>query len=323
MQGVAFLGEQAGPARRCVYGFRDRMDERYDLLRMVRDDRYKYIRNYLPHLPYFHHQYISTMYLMPTMQDWQRLADAGKLAGPPAAFMAATKPAEELYDTQADPFEVVNLAGSPEHREVLERLRAEHRRWRSETVDLGLLSEADLRARFGGVAPYDAARRNPSSYPIDRIAAAADLAGLGGPSDAEKLAALFDDPDPAVRWWAAVGLAIRGNAAAPFVGRLIRALEDPAPWVRVAAADALARLDRDDVAVPALIAALGDSNEWVRLQAINVLDRLDERAVKAEPALRSASRDANNYVTRVAQHAVEAFDKGRGARPGVPSRGGR
>jgi len=40
MQGAPFLGAQAGAPRRYVYGFRDRMDERYDLIRSVRDRRY-------------------------------------------------------------------------------------------------------------------------------------------------------------------------------------------------------------------------------------------------------------------------------------------
>ncbi|QDV35023.1 sulfatase-like hydrolase/transferase [Tautonia plasticadhaerens] len=312
MQGSAFLGDsQAGP-RDLVFGFRDRMDERYDLIRMVRDKRYTYIRNYLPHLPYFHHQHISYMYEMPTMRDWQRLADSGELTGGAAAFMTLSKPVEELYDTRLDPSEVENLASSPEHREILERLRAEHRRWQLEVVDLGLLPESDLRTRFGERAPYDAVRADPSCYPIGRIAEAADLAGRGDPSDVDDLALLLDDPDPAVRWWGATGLAIRGDSALPVADRLASSLEDPAPWVRVAAADALARLGRVDEAMPALVDAMGSDNEWVRLRAINVLDRLDGLASPAEEVIRGALDDPNNYVVRAAEHAVEGIGAGPG-----------
>jgi uncharacterized sulfatase len=309
MQGSAFLGDAKAGPREYVHGFRDRMDERYDLIRMVRDKRYKYIRNYLPHLPYFHHQHIGYMYEMPTMRDWQRLADEGELTGPPAAFMALSKPVEELYDTEADPFEVDNLASSPEHREILDRLRAEHRRWRREIIDLGLLPESDLRARFGDLPPYDAVRLDPSSDPFDRIAEAADLAGRGDPSDIDDLADLLDDPDPAVRWWALTGLAIRGESAGPVASRVLGAREDPAPWVRVAAADVLCRLGRVDEAIPTLVEVLGSENEWVRLRAINVLDRLDGLAAPAGPAIRKALEDPNNYVVRVAEHAIEALDR--------------
>ena len=145
MQGIPFLGAKAGAPRLYVYGFRDRMDERYDLVRSVRDHRYKYIRNYMPQLPWFHEQHISYMYEMPTMRAWQRLADLGKLTGPPAVFMARQKPLEELYDIENDPFEVRNLAALPEQAATLERFRGAHRQWQEEIIDLGLLPEADLR----------------------------------------------------------------------------------------------------------------------------------------------------------------------------------
>ncbi len=152
------------------------MDERTDMIRSVRDRRYKYIRNYHPELPWFHEQFIEYGYEMPTMRVWQQLADEGKLTGAPAVFMTHSKPMEELYDTESDPWEIHNLADSPDLRDILQHLRAEHRRWQQEILDLGLLPEADLRTRFGSEAPYEAVRRDRALYPFDRIAAAADLA---------------------------------------------------------------------------------------------------------------------------------------------------
>ncbi|MDB4409131.1 hypothetical protein N9165_03610, partial [Akkermansiaceae bacterium] len=52
-QGRAFLGKNLSPQRDYVYGARDRMDERYDIIRSVRDKQYRYIRNYEPLKPYF------------------------------------------------------------------------------------------------------------------------------------------------------------------------------------------------------------------------------------------------------------------------------
>ena len=114
LQGRAFLGEQTGPPRQYVYAARDRMDETLDIIRGVRDKRFHYIRNYRPDLPYA--QRITYMDEMPTMQEWRRLAAAGELKGPPAIFFQPTKPVEELYDTQADPHEIKNLADDPEIR---------------------------------------------------------------------------------------------------------------------------------------------------------------------------------------------------------------
>ncbi len=305
MQGKPFLGKHAMAPRKYIYGYRDRMDERYDLIRCVRDQQFKYIRNYMPQLPYFHHQHISYMYQMPTMQVWQRLADAGKLEGANAVFMALSKPTEELYDTEADPHEVNNLAAEPAHQETLKRLRAEHRRWMKKIIDLGLLPEPDLRSRFGNTPPYTAVRANPERYPFDRIASTADLANARDPEQLAKLTQRLDDADPAVRFWAATGLGSLPQVNPAAKDALVKRLEDTKPFVQVAAANAMCRLGAIEQALPTLINAMDSPNEWTRLQAINVLDRLDARAANAEPVLRQALKDSNRYVQRVAQHAVK------------------
>ena len=58
-------------------------------------------------------------------------------------FFAATKPREELYDVDADPDEVKNLAGDPKFKDKLEELRAALDRWINETKDLGGVSERE------------------------------------------------------------------------------------------------------------------------------------------------------------------------------------
>jgi uncharacterized sulfatase len=145
-QGQAFLGDHAAKTPRgYVYGIRDRMDERVDMMRSVRDKRFKYIRNYMPDRPYAQH--IAYMDEMPTMKEWRRLHEEGKLVGPQKLFFAERKPLEELYDTEADPHEVVNVAEDPKYADELKRLRGEHERWCEETRDIGLLPEAEVMAR--------------------------------------------------------------------------------------------------------------------------------------------------------------------------------
>ena len=88
--------------------------------------------------------------------QWRRLAAEGALTGPSAQFFAKTKPAEELYDTEADPHEVVNLADDPVHADRLAVMRAALESWIVETGDLGEVPKAELMSRFrpdGGV--YD------------------------------------------------------------------------------------------------------------------------------------------------------------------------
>ena len=126
-------------SRQFIFGHRDRMDETYDLIRSARDTRFKYLRNYAPGRSYA--QNITYMNQMPTMREWRRLNAEGKLTGAPALHFRETKPVEELFDTEVDPHEVVNLAERPEHAETLARMRAALERWQEEVGDSGLIPE--------------------------------------------------------------------------------------------------------------------------------------------------------------------------------------
>jgi len=293
MQGVAFLGPQAGPPRRYVYGIRDRMAERYDIVRVARDSRYQYIRNFMPHLSWS--QFTSYTEQMPTMKAWRRLAEQGKLEGVPARYFSPTKPVEELYDNQADPHQVRNLASDPKHKATLERLRAECRAWMKRTGDLGLLPEFEIERRAAGRTPWDI-RLDPAKNPLDRLLDAADLANAMDPANVPKLVKLLADPDPALRWWGAIGLVALGEKAAPAADALARALSDDAPNVRIAAADALGSIGRHDLALPVLAAGLRHSSAFIRLRALNALERLGDKALPALPEIARARLKRKSHV---------------------------
>ena len=147
MQGRAFLGEQKGEPRKYVFGGRERMGHTNDeFIRSVRDKRYRYVRNFMPERPYA--QRIPYMEKMPIMQEWRRLNAEGKLKGPQKLFFQGTKPPEELYDIEADPYEVNNLADSPQYKHVLERMRTVLERWMEDTNDLGRIPEDELIERM-------------------------------------------------------------------------------------------------------------------------------------------------------------------------------
>jgi uncharacterized sulfatase len=141
-QGRVILGPAVGPAPRYLFAARDRMDETFDRIRGVRGERFHYVRNFHPELPYA--QTIAYAEEMPTLREWRRLHAEGKLDPVQDAFFAATKPGEELYDTQADPDEVHNLAGDPRHLAILEEYRAALDRWIVATGDLGAVPEREL-----------------------------------------------------------------------------------------------------------------------------------------------------------------------------------
>ncbi len=111
MHGRVLLGHhgvKAGREPPYLFFHRDRMDEVYELQRAARDRRWKYIRNYEPEKTYA--QRLDYMDAMPAMQDWRRLAAAGRLSGGQSNWFAVPKPVEELYDTEKDPWELNNLA---------------------------------------------------------------------------------------------------------------------------------------------------------------------------------------------------------------------
>jgi uncharacterized sulfatase len=142
IQGKAFLGSQKAEPREYIFAARDRMDEAYDLIRAVRDKRYKYIRNYMWYVT--RGQDINYMNQMPTMQEMRRLNAEDKLKGPQKQYFEETKPVEELYDTATDPHEVKNLASDPKYKDVLRRMRVIHAKWVRETRDMGLIPEPEF-----------------------------------------------------------------------------------------------------------------------------------------------------------------------------------
>ena len=141
-QGIPFLGKSSGKKREYIFAARDRMDERYDIIRAVRDKKFKYIRNFEPFLPYS--QNIEYMDQMPTMKEMRRLNAEGKLNDVQRLFFRKTKPLEELYDITTDPFEINNLAEKPEYENTLYKMRKVLNNWMIETEDTGLIPEPVL-----------------------------------------------------------------------------------------------------------------------------------------------------------------------------------
>ena len=307
MQGRAFLGPKTGAPRTYIYGARDRMDERYDIIRSVSDKRFRYIRNYEPWKPYY--QEMRTPEAGPTMKELRRLHAEGAL--PPAAeqFMKTAKPPEELYDVDADPHEVQNLADSPGHRRELERLRREHRRWQRVSGDLGLLPEPLLSDEEERLGSRWAISQQPGwrvrQEWLFEVATAPERGEVSRPALEKALA----DKDPAVRWWAIRGLERLGPEKVP-KATLEKMLRDETAVVRVAAAHALAGSGASEEAIRLLILELKNVNEWIRLEAAHALEDLGKEARPARKALEEAAREERgdgsrfNYVARVAERAL-------------------
>jgi N-sulfoglucosamine sulfohydrolase len=179
LPGRVLDGPRAGPTPpQYVFAARDRMDIEYDMMRSARDARFLYIRNFSRELPYAGHVIYRNQ--SDIMQEWFRLQAEGKLTGPAALWMRAQRPAEELYDTAADPHQIRDLSADQTHRATLVRMRNAVTEWMARTADQGLINEAEMIQRMwpGGVQPetaqpYILSRRDtaaparPASMKID------------------------------------------------------------------------------------------------------------------------------------------------------------
>jgi arylsulfatase A-like enzyme len=153
MQGRPFLGRQAGEEREYVYAARDRFDESYDMVRAVRDERFKYVRNHYPRKPYVLH--VPYRNRGPTMRALLRGDAEGTLTETQQLWMRDSRPPEELYDVRADSHEVNNLAGDPAYRDELTRLRGALDAWMERVGDRGKEAEDQMVADMypGGEQP--------------------------------------------------------------------------------------------------------------------------------------------------------------------------
>lgn len=143
-QGQAFLGKYTtDKARKYVFAARDRMDEKYDRVRAVRDGRFRYIYNYMPNQPKY--QDLVYRWGIPMMKEMLDRKSKNEIKNPYLLdWFKPTKPVEELYDVQNDPDEVHNLADNPKYADKLKELRAAFRKWEKEVGDMSSVPEKEM-----------------------------------------------------------------------------------------------------------------------------------------------------------------------------------
>ncbi len=300
MQGRAFLGSDLTPPREYLFAARDRIGERYDLIRMVRDKRYKYLRNYEPWEEYTQWIWYREQHGM--MKQMRRAHEKGELNAEQELFFADHKPWEELYDLKDDPYELRNLAGSAAHMDILDRMRKAHENWVLETHDLGFIPEGILDERAKAAASHYkvAMRDNGAESKAAWEAACLLKKGELGLTD---LVAAMDSTDDAVRYWAAIGLGNLLDMAVSAKPKLRAALNDQSAAVRVAAARSLAFMGEAATAVPKLVAEAKNmgNNPHVRLLALDCIDRLGNLAKGMASAITAdPDSDCAYVVPRIA-----------------------
>ncbi len=132
-----------GPDYRRDYVFTsaDRMSNVIDRVRSVVGPRFHYIRNFMLDRPLINwgHREMIDLARDPADSSFltiRRLAEEGRLT-PAQAAPYGPRVAEELYDLENDPDEVVNLAEDPAHADVLNEMREALAGWIEDTDDKG------------------------------------------------------------------------------------------------------------------------------------------------------------------------------------------
>ncbi len=330
MQGRAFMGHYEADPREYLFGFRGRMDERQDMVRSVRNRRYIYVRNYMPHR--MHGHFSQYMYGLESTRDWRRRYEAGLLE-PPHTRMWEPKPPEELYDLENDPDEVNNLIDSPAYQAIAQKLRDALRTHMLTTRDAAFLSESEMHRRAKGttkpaleteegVTIHNMAQ-DPDQYPIERILDMAELAADRSEDALPELRAAMDDPDPAIRHWAALGILVRGASGFKAAGdAMAKAAEDENPSVRIPALEAIARYGvqaDSDAAVDALgeLARPVENGAYVAMEALTVIQDLGWLAQRLDPRLTDMESEDPNAPWRGANEFVARLLPGY-VHPGMP-----
>jgi N-sulfoglucosamine sulfohydrolase len=142
MQGQSFLRASSDLARKFVFAARDRIDETYQRIRSVHDERYHYIKTFStgPTFASLNRYKEKCFPIVPLMRE---LHSRGELLSPARELFERRGPCEELYDLKNDPWEIKDLVHSSkqEDRQALKRLQGALEEWIVETNDRGAVPE--------------------------------------------------------------------------------------------------------------------------------------------------------------------------------------
>lgn len=285
LQGQSLAGEHIKEMDEYAFGFRGRMDESYDLVRTIRDERYRYIRNYYPFRP--GGQHIQYLWKAANVQAWEQAHEAGELNGVQDQFWQL-RPSEELYDTKTDPHNVQNLVDDPAYAEVLQRMRTDLKTANLEHQDIGFIPEGLLFANYQSDSILYL--EQGKAAPLEAIIQAADYATYQPKVD--NLMELLQSEHPAVRFWGVAGVLHLGPAASAELAPTLKGLlSDESGDIRSLAAEAMYKAGQKQAAIGVFQELLNQDNPYVVLRALNSLEALGEVPVDLRPVVSALPDD--------------------------------
>ena len=243
MDGIPFLGKGITAvevdARDECYGYADRFDEKYEFIRSLRKGKYQYIRYFQPFLPDgLQNNY---RYRMLAFTEWRDLYKDGKLTGSQLQFFQS-KPVEQLFDAEADPHEINNLASDPRYANVLKDLRTRLATQMRALPDLSFYPESKLISVMGD--PVGFGQKHKAE--IAQMADIHDLALLPFSAAEARLIAALESDNVWLRYSAAMTCSEIGAEATSLAEKVIPLIHDNSLVVRIRAAEFLGLINTID-----------------------------------------------------------------------------
>ena len=224
-----------------TYGYADRMDEKYDMVRSVREGRYKLIRNYQPYQ--FDGLMNNYRYRQMAFKEWEDLYEGGHLNSVQMAFFEPKAPVM-LYDLEVDPYETSNLVDDPEFQDVYQRLLTRLDDWILGMPDLSFFPEhALINKAFSDPTNFG---QNESAR-IGEMKKTADLVLHPFTEIEQEIEAALASTDPWIRYWALIVCTTFGRQAIDFYEDIkYLALNDEEAVNRARAGEFIAAIGLED-----------------------------------------------------------------------------
>lgn len=306
MDGKPFFGK--GINRKALanldetFGYADRFDEKYDMVRTLRKGKWKYIRNYQGFYPDgLQNNY---RYRMLAFTEWRELFKSGELNVEQQQFFLP-KPAEQLFDISQDPYEVNDLSKNRVFHEKLMEMRTKLSKKVKEVNDLSFYPESYM---------IDNALLDPISFGkkrSDEIAKLVDISDLALLSFQEAENQLKDILSSGTEWekyWACLVAAKFGGQAKSLHAFLPDLLKHPNLMVQLRAVEAWALISQMNP-MPKLIEITNASQS--RIEVLLTLNSVtffrDHRRYGLDPSLFTITAPKGEFSRRL-EYFVDSKD---------------
>ena len=282
-----------------VYSSRDRCDETTEIIRSVRSEKFKYIRNFLSYRPHAQrNQYKDGKEIS---KHTRALYEAGELSELQSRFYQATRPTEEFYDLENDPFEINNLASDPIYQNELADFRNQLYDWMEKISDPGLIPEPwleELGKKYGN--KYTAMQQPEFEGIQKRLIRVIEA---GEKKDVNFLMEKTSSQEPAERYWAVTWLGV--NKVKSAQDRVKVLTNDSEPAVRIAANLAMFKIDLNYNPIPSLAKELDNQNLIVGMYAMNAIEQTGIRNKEVRRIAERAADSDYEFTVRFGRYLME------------------